>query len=136
MPTPPSQVNYGYDLGMGPSLQDLDPNMGEVSGRTVLIQSCIRRLITYRGTLIYDPNYGTDVRTFLNDDIDTRKLGQFGAAVDAEMRKDQRILRSNTTVSFVGGVLILSIGLVDQAGPFSLTLSISDVSVSLLKVQA
>lgn len=136
MPTPPSQVNYGYDIAMGPTLQDLSPDMSEIGGRTLLAQACIRRLITYRGTLIDDPNYGTDVRLYLNSDIDTRLLGQIASAVDAELEKDERVLRSRTTATFIGGILLLSVQLADQAGPFSLTLSVTDVTVALLKVQA
>ena len=45
-------IDYGYDIGMGPTLIDLDPNMIDIGGRTLLVQSCVRRLVTYRGTLV------------------------------------------------------------------------------------
>ena len=127
-------IDYGFDIGMGPSLQDLDPNMVDIGGRTLLIQACVRRLITYRGTLIDDPNYGTDVRTFLNADIDARMLGQIGAQVDAELIKDERVLRSNTSATFLDNVLMLSVAIVDGSGPFRLTLAVSQVTVAVLAV--
>ena len=129
-------IDYGYDIGMGPTLIDLDPNMIDIGGRTLLVQSCVRRLVTYRGTLIDDPNYGTDVRVFLNDDVTPTGLAMYGAAVDAELVKDERVLRSSTTCTFVANVLMLSISLVDGAGPFRLTLAVSNVTVTLLTVTA
>lgn len=124
-------VDYGLDLAC---VDDLDADMTEVTGRRVLAEALARRLSTPRGGLIDDPNYGTDVRGYLNDDLSKADIARIGAAVDAECRKDERVLRTTTQVGFVSGALTLSIQVVDLSGPFRLVLGVTDVSVDVLKV--
>lgn len=117
-------------------------DMAEVSERTCLIEALIRRITTPRGTLIdvvipsTTANYGTAIDDFLNDDIDARGLAQIGAAVDAELKKDERVVRSSTAATLVGAgaaaTLILTITVVDGAGPFQLVLAVTAETVQLL----
>lgn len=58
--------DYGTDLSC---VVDLDAGLAEVTGNTLLAQALARRLITPRGGLLDDPNYGYDLTQFLNADI-------------------------------------------------------------------
>jgi hypothetical protein len=116
-------------------------DQSETSGRPLLGEALLRRLVMYRGTLIdvvipsTTANDGTDVTQFVNADFSPREIAMLGASVDAEMRKDERVVGSSTQASLVGEVLLLPINITDGEGPFRLTLAVSDV-VQLLSVPA
>lgn len=148
--TSPLLVDYGRDLSCITRTQalpfpdgsirdvtaiDLDVSMTETSGRALLAEAVARRLVTFRGTLVDDPTYGFDVREYLNSDLSPRELAAIGAGIDNELTKEERLLRSQTVVTFLAGVLLIAVNLVDLAGPFRLTLAVTDVSVTVLQVQ-
>jgi hypothetical protein len=119
-------------------VDDLDPTFRLVSGREGLAQALARRLSTKRGELALigdDEDYGLDVREFVGEDVGPRATFELAAQVEAETLRDERVLSATATASFAGGVLTLSLALSDAAGPFRLTLAVTDVSVSVLKVQ-
>jgi len=110
------------------------------TGRATLAEALIRRLVTPRGTLIdvvfpsTTANYGDDLTSDVNADMTTRDLAMIAAGVDAELRKDERVVRSQTTATMVGNLLMLAISVESGVGPFKLVLAVSDVSVSVLSV--
>lgn len=112
----------------------------EVSGRAGLVEALVRRLVTYRGTLIdvvipsTTADYGTTILEFVNDDIGPRELARASAAVDAELRKDERVIRSTTVATLVGEILMLAITIIDGTGPFKLVFAVSSATVQLLSV--
>jgi hypothetical protein len=124
-------VDFGTDLSC---VSDLTPNMAEVSGNTVLAQAIARRLITPRGRLIDDPNYGYDLSAFLNADLGPGDVGKITANVYAECLKDERVLDAQVSVSLALNVLTVTVTLSTANGPFTLVLSISSVTTSLLTV--
>lgn len=124
-------TDHGLDLG---GVEDCDENMTEVNGRLCLAEALARRVTTRRGSLIDDPDYGTDVTAYLNDDLDIADIARIGSEVDAEFRKDERVIDSKTTVSLLAGVLTISSTVTDGAGPFALALAVTDVSTTILKV--
>jgi hypothetical protein len=115
---------------------DFASDFAMVSGRQCLAEALARRLVTTRGTLIGDPEYGFNLLGFVNDDIDARGLALVAAGVEAEMLKDERVVHATAAVSFLSGVLIVAITITDGRGPFKLVLSVSDVTVSILQVAA
>lgn len=128
-----SSPNFGTDLS---GITDLDPVLAEVSGLKMLGQALARRLITPRGTLCDDPNYGYDVRGELNDDLAPADVGRIASSIDAELRKDERVADSATTATLTAaGVLTTVTVVTPSAGPsFRLVLGISTVTVSVLSV--
>lgn len=127
-PTP----SYGSDLDC---LSDLTGAMAETSGLHMLTQALCRRLITPRGTLIDDPNYGFDVRQFLGADLGPADIARIQAGIDAELLKDERILssQSSVTLAAVAGVLTIGTTITPSAGPtFQLVLAVSSVTTTLL----
>jgi phage baseplate assembly protein W len=132
VPGNPSLPTYGHDLSC---TNDLDPNMIEVDGLTTLTQAIFRRLITPRGTLLDDPNYGYDVTQFVNDDLSPADISRIGTQIDQELLKDQRVYASSTTVTYVASASMLTIATVvtPSTGPtFTLVLAASQVTVQLL----
>lgn len=125
-------VNYGTDLD---GVTDLSPTMAEASGLHMLAQALVRRLITPRGTLIDDANYGYDIRDFLGDDLSPADVGRIGSGVDQELIKDERVLSSQTTVTPLSTyVLTISTVVTPSQGPsFQLVAAVSAVTVTLLQ---
>lgn len=132
----PSLIDYGSDLSC---VSDLNPHMGVVSGLRLVAEAIARRLQTPRGALVDDASYGYDLTDQLNSDLSASDLGVIGASVTAECRKDQRILNASTVVTFSTdpsrpGELDVTISLTTRAGPFSLQLAVSQVTVSILSI--
>jgi len=144
--------DYGRDMWC---LSDIDPGAVEVTGAQALAQACYRRLITTRGTLLGDPDYGYDLQGTLDDDLSTSDLARIASEIDSELVKDERVASSSTTVLFGGvspnqttqqtgavvgpqtGVLNVYITITPAAGPtFSLTLAVSDLTTTLLSTSA
>ncbi len=110
----------------------------EVSGRVCLAEGCARRLVSPRQSLVdveipsTTANYGSDLTVNVNADLGPRDLAMIGSSVDAELRKDERVIRSVTNAALVGDLLLIPINLYDSAGPFKLVLSIGSVTVQVL----
>lgn len=113
---------------------DIDFNLSAVSGRTCLAEAIARRLQTPRGGLWYDADYGTDLRQFINSPA--LNLRAVSAAAYAEILKDERVESAQVTTTMPGGpsatTLTVTVSLADSAGPFTLVLSVSSLTVSLL----
>lgn len=124
-------------LGLGTDISctdDIDPTFRLVSGQRCLAEALYRRLITPRGTLLGDPEYGFDLRGLLNDD----ELSPFqvGAGVEAELRKDPRVreVLVEVVADAVAKSLHLTITVTDESGPFLLVLEVTDMSIELLEL--
>jgi phage baseplate assembly protein W len=114
---------------------DLSVDFLNVSGRTALAQALFRRWTTDRGTLIDDPNYGTNLSDYINDDLGPGDVAKIRAAAESEALKDERVLDITSIGELTQeGVLNLTFTIVDAAGPFTLTVAVSDVTVDLLRV--
>lgn len=129
-------VDFGSDLSC---VSDLTPSMLVVSGRRLVAEAIARRLQTPKGGLLDDSNYGYDVTALLNADVAQGDLGRIAAGITAECQKDQRVLSAKVVCEFqpVGnkmtGGLKITIALLTLAGPFTLVLAASQVTVSILQ---
>ncbi len=123
------------DLGTDVScVFDATPNMAMVSGRRCLAEAVARRLITPRGRLIGSPNYGFDLTQYLNDDLTAGDLIRIAAGATSEVKNDERVLAATVSIALAFGVMTVKVLLEDATGPFTLVLSISDVTVEILKI--
>lgn len=115
---------------------DVDPTGAEVSGRLCLAQALVRRLLTPRGRLIDDPDYGYDLTGEINDDIDASDLARIRAGVEGELAKDERVVSviAELTYARKGGILTVNITVEDSAGPFQLVLAVTSVTVSVITI--
>lgn len=125
-------INLNDPLGVDVScVDDLDPSLSLVAGRSGLGQAMARRISTPRGMLFYDPNYGIDIRGQIKrvfSDTQTARL------IEGECIKDERVDNVAATAELNGATDALEISLQvdDGSGPFDLTVSIDGVTVELL----
>lgn len=122
-------IDFGVDLSC---VDDLDPAMAEVSGIEVLRQAIARRLMTPRGALWQDPNYGLDLRGYISKATDGAVLASLPGQVRLEILKDERIDSATVQVQRVTLFEIdMSVSCTCGLGPFSLALSVSEAAVRL-----
>jgi phage baseplate assembly protein W len=88
-----------------------------------------RRLITPRGGLFYDPDYGFDVREYLGVALTRGKLAELIQGVESEALKDVRVQAVVAAVTVTGNpstALKLSLSITLADGPaFDMILSIA-----------
>jgi hypothetical protein len=121
-------ADLGTDLY---GLADIEPTLREISGRTALVHCCVRRLVTPRGGLFYDLEFGLDLRRFLHGQAPAQ--GTIENQIEAQLALDERVYDVTATVEFADDTMTVTIGLIDAQGPFELVLAVSAVSVELLR---
>jgi hypothetical protein len=131
-----ANTDYGSDLSC---VQDLDPRCIVVTGRRLLAEAVARRWITPRGGLIDDPNYGTDVTAYINDDVKPRDLATLASAMSQEAEKDERVNSCDIDIQVPPngiGAYVITASIHDNDGPFQLVVGVDSVSkdISLLSV--
>lgn len=129
-------VTLGFPDGDTRTIVEADVDFAaEATDRANLTQALMRRLLTPRGQLIDDPNYGYALEDWQNEDVDPsgRELGRVAADVDAELRKDERVRSSSTLATFKDDALTLVTTIVDQRGPFRMVTRVDDVGVKFLE---
>jgi hypothetical protein len=130
--------DYGRDLAC---IFDLDPLMREIEGtdRMVLVEAIVRRITTGEGLLIDDESYGKDVRRELSRDLDAAELAMLGLEYGTQIERDQRVLSAIVTATMATGgtagtrTLRMSILVRDADGPFTLTLAVTALTVTILE---
>jgi hypothetical protein len=114
---------------------DLDPSFTLIGGPQVVAETVGRRLLTPRGSLPGAPGLGIDLRSYLNEGLTPAKLSQLKAAVVAEATEDERVLSATCSTVFdaAASALRVSITGLTAAGPFTLVLGVSSLTVALLE---
>lgn len=127
---------------------DVDSNFTVIDGTRVVSEAIARRLVTPRGSLEYDPDFGLDLRAWVNagltdtgaENTNAPDLFAMRAAIEAECLKDERVDsvvadvrhdvsdRSQPTIT-----VRVMIELVTDAA-FRLVLTIDAVTAAILKV--
>jgi len=119
---------YGVDIDC---LSGVGFVLGIASGLRNLANALGRRLITPRGGLFYDPDYGFDIRSYLNVALTRSKQGELVAGIEDECRKDARVQNVVAQVTPIGSPavdLVINLQVTPAAGPtFPLILSIADL---------
>jgi phage baseplate assembly protein W len=64
-----------------------------------LEEALLRRLITPRGGLFYDPEYGLDVREYLNTALSDADRFELETFIALECEKDERVNSATTTIT-------------------------------------
>jgi hypothetical protein len=127
-----SSIDFGTTVSCG---FDLAPVGILISGVHVLSEALLRRLITPRGRLLDDPDFGVGVLQYLGADLSAADAAQAATKVDLEFVKDARVLSSTSTGSFVNGVLTIVSTVTAASGPFTLVITLSSATVPPLVVQ-
>jgi len=99
--TPTGALEYGTDISC---VLDADANLTEVDpfSPVGIGQALLRRLITPRGTLPDDRDYGLDVRAYCNRGVPVNELRDVGGAIRLEITKDDRIADATVSVTTPG----------------------------------
>lgn len=132
---PVAPFGYGSDLACA---SDLEAGMREVDGLSIeaLSQAILRRLDCQRGALPDDPDYGIDLRSYLNEGTTTAELRSLAGRIRNEVSKDDRVDRVTVTVAPTSTGSSLRVQLDVQPidariGGFSLTLTASSSALLL-----
>jgi phage baseplate assembly protein W len=123
--------DYGSDVLVFPGV---DGNLNLVADWRVVAEALARRLSTPRGTLPFHPDYGLDVREYLNEAVTQDALYRMKAAVELECEQDERVENAEATITYSASTqtLRLSIEATTTTGPLRFVLNVSQVSVELL----
>lgn len=130
--TPTGALGYGRDLDciydVTPDLQEVDP-----FSETAVGQALIRRLITPRGGLIDDPDYGFDLRGLCNRGLTVAQLQQLQSQVQNECTKDDRVSSVIATLAYSSAArtidCALAVTLVGSGQTFKLVFAVTDADV-------
>lgn len=126
-------TDYGLDVYCN---GDLRPDMPKVTGRSLLIQRARNGLETAPGSMDWDPlavGWGYDLRLLVNAKIRT-DLRQEEQRIVNQIERDDEVEKAEVTSVFYqsSGALYLKCRIWDADGPFSLTLSIDELTVQIL----
>lgn len=129
-----SSTNFGTCWGT-PNGQDLSMPSYMAKGNQVVAEAILRRWTTSQGQLIDDPNYGYNLTDLISDDLSARDIAYAQQQAAAQAQLDQRVLSATVAISLsVQGVLSVNATIQTANGPFSMVVSVSNVSTSLLLV--
>lgn len=133
-------ASLGIDIStpvQGSGEVGLDPYFSLASEGTAYVQAIARRWVTPRGSLYRHPEYGHDVRQYLNDDLDAGDLPGIESALAEEARADERTDDASVSVAFADGTLTVTGLLATITGQtFRLVLAVGEVSTTVLYAEA
>lgn len=127
----PDSIYYGKDIVIGRAFSYID-------GRPNLIRAIVRRLRTPVRGLFYDPSYGLDARTFVNEGLTEDKINEIQFQVKAQCELDERIKKASVVVEFIPSSFSLKLSIElypEQDNPFTLILSVNSLTVEILTVE-
>ena len=116
---------------------DLDARLGLVDGLTLLGQDLAARLQTPREGLWYDPDYGYDLRQWVNADYEPSDVFVIQSEVERECLKDERVEGCRATIEAddIKHTLSVTLNVTVADGPtYDLVLAVSDVTVDVLGI--
>lgn len=128
-------VNFGTCWGT-PQGQDLSSPSYMASGLQAVAEAILRRWTTTQEELIDDSDYGENVNDMINDDLGPSDLAYKAQKLANEAQKDERVKSAKVTLQLLAtGELLVSGSFTTASGPFSLVLSVSQVTPMKLLVQ-
>ncbi len=102
----------------------------------IIGQRLARRLTTPRGALALigdDPNFGFDVRQYINAKLTAQGRATAESNITNEILKDDQVQSADVAMVIAdNGAVSIDIKFHAAAGPFSLTLNVSQVTAALV----
>jgi len=133
----PQDLAYGSDLStFVDGVADLDPTFAIITGPRVVAEALARRFMQEAGTLEDDPRYGYDLRQETGARLTAVRRVRIAAKIVAQCQEDPRVLSATVAelTSDTPGRFRVSVKVTLASGPFDLVLSVSAVTVEILKV--
>jgi hypothetical protein len=132
VPVQTTPYAYGRDLSCELDATDdfaeVDPNSTRAIG-----EACVRRLITQRGSLPGDRDYGLDLRAYLNRGTTAQELRDLGSRIRLELKKDDRVSECDAQVSSPTAAQLSVRIMITPADPsldqFALTFDVTDAGI-------
>lgn len=123
-------ADLGFDIaGVG----SLDSNLSFVSGRTCLIQNLARRFSTEKGSIPDAPTYGFPIVKLIGDAFVASRVARLA---EDQLLGDERVTDADVTATYDAATKTATLvcRVEDSAGPFEFTVTVSDITTSLLSV--
>jgi phage baseplate assembly protein W len=120
-------IDYGISFA---GVEDLDYALSTVTGPLAVAQDVARELTTPRGAVWYAPEYGNDVRRYLNAAVPNS--GTIAASVEATALNDDRVEDARARVTFINETLTINLRLFLASGPFDMVLTIDKLGAAQL----
>lgn len=132
-PTPPAPDDVGSDLVLW---DDITVDCAEYvpDDPLVVAQDCYHRLNTRRDLIVDALDWGIDMSDYLMSGLPRGGISTLESIVGAELRKDERISGLKVSVTAVDRSFRITILAETTAGPFRLTMSVSDSGALLQEV--
>ena len=107
-----------------------------VSGKRLVAEALCRRLITERGTLLDDPNYGFPIANLIQGGFTPAKRDAIPGLIRLELKKDERVdVVTTVLVPAPQFSIRLYINVVARdVGPFDFAIGIDEVTVRVLQL--
>ncbi len=108
-----------------------------VTGARLVAQAIYRRLITARGQLLDDPDYGLSLTHLLGVELTRGAELALASRLRNEIEKDARVESTNVQITKTVGTrgdYEFAIDVTTAEGPFELVLAASDVKVTILSL--
>lgn len=104
-----------------------------ISGYRVVAEALARRLSTPKGFLKAFPDYGEDLRQYLNEAVTDDMLDRARSEAVAECLQDERVDSITCTVTWTPATstLLFRFQVLTSAGAFSFVLAVAQVTVDL-----
>jgi phage baseplate assembly protein W len=127
----PAAIDYGWDILTFP---DLDVSFTPVNSARILSEALAKRFSTPTGKLFFHPDYGLDLREYLNSPMTDTLLIRIKSAVEIQAIQDERIFEALSTVSYdaASSTLLVQVDATSAFGPFSMVLAVTSVTVELI----
>lgn len=103
--------------------------------RMLIGQRLVRALTMDRGALAIiggDPNRGFNVRQLVNAKMTNSQQLFYQQQINAECVKDEEVLTASTELTLSAGSLVIEVSVTSAAGPFVLTLDVTQVTVDAI----
>lgn len=125
------QPDFGVDIDCA---SDIGATLSVASGYRNLGNALARRYMTPRGDLFYDQDYGLDLREWINEGLTDSGISELVDLIEAEARKDDRVLDLSADVTFDRSTSKLTVAMdIETAeGPYRMILGVDEVTVQLL----
>lgn len=126
--------DFGSDISTFPGL---DPDFVLRTGPSVLGQALARIYMTPQGSDTWRPDWGRDLRRYLNDAMTPEVLAQLQAEAEEGAELDERVAEAVATATFnePAATVLLSVRVTTGAGPFLFTFSLDEAGVALLSAR-
>lgn len=123
--------DHGTDIKVLPDLAEDDAELA--TGLDCLGQDLALRLDTPRGSLISDPDYGLDLRSYLNSAQTPRQILEIIVNVKNELEKDDRVDACDVQASYSiqARVLTIKATVYTRTGPYLFTFLVNQDAVLL-----